>query len=251
MGRCCLALLMWIQVAPAAALTLFEAPTHLRFSAVEVSQAARSEGPAPPAAAARCRAACARIERVWARLLPVALQQPHDPAASLRLVIAAGGDSAYAHADGSIVFPAALAEALDLRDEEIAFILAHEIVHVLLEHEREILTAADLMLRPDVRRSAADIYAALRFDLGLSLKTSFLMQAAEYEADAYGLQLAALAGFDPERQLGALDKLLAARTDRAAVVATHPRDAERLQRLRAVLPVARAVSAARRGERGE
>jgi len=171
----------------------------------------------------------------------VALEQPHAPSIRLRLVVAKGESSAFAHADGAVVFPITLLDTMKLQDEEIAFILAHEMIHALLEHEREILTAADGMLRPDVRRSAADVYGALNHDLGLSLKTSFLMQAVELEADAYGLQLAALAGFDPDSQVSALDKLLINTSDHRTVMATHPSDAERLRRIKAALPIARSV----------
>lgn len=241
MHRCWVALSMFVAAASSAAMPLFEAPTHLRFSAREVSEAARGELPRQSDSADACDERCQRIRRIWARLLPAALEQPHGPSTNLRLITAAEERSAYAHANGTVVFPAALVDALDLSDEQIAFMLAHEMIHVLLEHEREILTAADAMLRPDVRRSAADVYGALDADLGLTLKTSFLMQAAEFEADALGLQLAALAGFDPDRQLGALDKLLKVGAGGASVVATHPSDVERLERIRTALPIARSI----------
>ena len=232
-------------------MALLEAPTHLRFSAREVGAAARRQ-PAPMETALRdcdADARCERVRAVWARLLPVARAQPCSAGDELRLVPVMAGSSAYAHADGRVIFPLALIDALTLSDEEIAFILAHEIVHVLLEHERELLTAVDLLLRPDVRRSAYDVYQAMQFDLGLTLKASFLLHAAEHEADIYGLQLAALAGFAPERQASALDKLLGTPDQRAgrngrterAVIATHPADVERVRRVRDVLPVAQAL----------
>ena len=200
------ALVLCFGAAPALAVELFEAPSHLRFSAREVSAAARRQQAVAEPAVSVCDLRCQRIEHVWQRLLPLAQEQPRSESADLRLIVVESGSSAYAHADGSVVFPLSLADELALSDAEIAFILAHELIHVLLEHEREALTTADAFLRPDVRRSAADVYATLLFELGLGLKTSFLMQAAELEADAFGLQLAALAGFDPAAQVVALDK---------------------------------------------
>ena len=238
-------------LADVAPMTLLEAPTHLRFSAREVGAAARRQ-PAPVEAALRdcdADARCERVRAIWSRLLPIARAQPCSAGDELRLVLVTTGSSAYAHADGRVIFPLALIDALTLSDEEIAFILAHEIVHVLLEHERELLTAVDVLLRPDVRRSAYDVYQAMQFDLGLTLKASFLLHAAEHEADVYGLQLAALAGFAPQRQASALDKLLGttgagnarARGTERAVLATHPADVERVQRVRDVLPIAQAL----------
>ena len=241
MYRWCLAVLLLLDAPSLVAMELFEAPTHLRFSASEVSEAAHDLQPTAEAAISRCDARCARVQRLWARLLPAAREQPGQRGAALRLTLVADAGSAYAHADGNVVFPLTLIDTLALNDEEIAFILAHEMIHVLLEHEREVLTAADGMLRPDVRRTAADIYGTLQFDLGLVLKTSFLMQAAELEADMFGLQLAALAGFDPDLQASALDKLLQSRSSQGAMMPTHPSDADRLQRIRELLPIARAI----------
>lgn len=220
---------------------LFDPPTHLRFSAQEVSEAAREHGVSRETPPAACDARCTRVQRIWQRLLPVALSQPRAQAAPPQLRVVESGSSAYARADGVVVFPLALAGSLALTDAEIAFVLAHEMVHVLLEHEREILTAADALLRPDVKRSAADIYGALAYDLGLSMKTGFLMQAAELEADAFGLQLAALAGYDPAQQVGALAKLLDLAGARRVLLPTHPNDAQRMQQLQVTLPAARTM----------
>lgn len=225
----------------APAVQLFDAPTHLRFSAQEVSEAAREYGAPREPALAACDARCTRVQRIWQRLLPVALSQPRVQAAPPQLSVVESGSSAYARADGVVVFPLALAESLALTDAEIAFVLAHEMVHVLLEHEREILTAADALMRPDVKRSAADIYGALAYDLGLSLKTGFLMQAVELEADAFGLQLAALAGYDPAQQIGALAKLLDPPGAQRVLLPTHPNDAHRLQQVQVTLPAARTL----------
>lgn len=242
MRRWWMAVVMSVAVPSVSATELFDAPTHLRFSAQEVSRAARDQQAPAPAAASPCGQQCLRIERIWARLLPAAFQQPGQRAASLHLIVIAAGDSAYASADGGVFLPLELVDTLALTDEEIAFVLAHEMIHVLLEHEREFLTVVDTMLRPDVQRTAADIYGAMQFDLGLLLKTAFIMQASELEADRLGLQLAALAGFDPDRQARALDKLLrSSRGSEAAVLATHPSDADRLAQIHRVLPVARAI----------
>lgn len=235
------ALLLALQASALQATQLFERPTHLRFSAQEVSEAARARGEMAEPTAAPCDPACLRVQRIWQRLLPIALAQPHAQAITPHLQVTVAGSSPHARADGRVVFPLALAESLALSDAEIAFVLAHEMVHVLLEHEREILTAADALMRPDVRRTADDIYGALDHDLGLSLKTGFLMQAAELEADRFGLQLAALAGYEPAAQLSALDKLLDRRGPRRLLLPTHPSDAERLQHLRDALPLARAI----------
>lgn len=240
MRRLMSCLLLGLSLPVAQAVRLFDAPTHLRFSPREVSEAAREARPLAAAPLLACEAACERVQQVWQRLLPVAREQPH-PALQLRLVITADGRSAHAHADGTVVFPLQLVAELGLADEEIAFILAHEIVHVLLEHEREVLTAVDALLRPDVRRTAEDLYGALQYDLGLSLKTGFLMQAAELEADRYGLQLAALAGFDPDRQAAALRKLLPSGASARAMLATHPSDQERLRHIEQARPSARSL----------
>ena len=75
-------------------------------------------------------------------------------------------------------------------------------------------------------------------NLGLLKSIELSMQQAEHEADAVGLQLAALAGYPPAEQLRFMENEARQTSPRAPVVATQPTARSRLLQLQATLPLA-------------
>lgn len=105
-------------------------------------------------------------------------------------------------ADGRHIFISDRMAGLAATDDQLAFVLAHELAHAVLEHRT----------RPDVTGSRGTANAAITLRRGLSSRS-------EADADRMGLFLAARAGFDPRAAMDFLDAFEA--------VDTAPRDTRR------------------------
>lgn len=84
--------------------------------------------------------------------------------------------------------------------ETLAFVLAHEMIHSILEDERQALTYAQLLLPRQIVRSVKDMYVEIELNASLLMAMEPVMQQGEYEADELGMLLASAAGFDPDTQ---------------------------------------------------
>jgi predicted Zn-dependent protease len=225
---------------PARALPLDLERTGLAWSPDEVNRAgngvlAQVLDRASRADALGCRALCSRIERVWWQLLAVL---PPEQARTLRLhVVRLDDQDAFAVASGDVVLSENFAQRQQLDNAQLAFVLAHELAHVLLQHERQTLTAALSLLPRTVRRTVQDVYVELQFNFALLKTLEPIWQQAEAEADQIGLDLAALAGFAPEAQLEFLSAN-AREPERAMPVLTHGTASARLAAARLGLPLA-------------
>lgn len=229
----------------AAGVPLADAPTGLAWSAQEVAAATDASARqvverATAAGEVGCRSHCETIHQVWSRLLPELRAQPAAPAGvRWQLVVVQSEDvDAFAVPGGTIVLGEAFVRERRLAPAEIAFIVAHEAVHVLMQHERQTLTAALALLPRHVERSVDDVYVEMDYNLGLLRTLEPVLHQVEFEADELGLLLASLAGFDPQALLGFMAKEAGAET-RRALVATHPDATQRLRRLQERLPLAR------------
>jgi predicted Zn-dependent protease len=231
---------------PGVALQLVDEPHGFAWSSSEVGVAGAPAATtvlerAATSAQSGCRTHCEVIQRVWLQLAAVfraqQVNRAHVLALNLHVVQSADID-AFAVPDGTLVLSEAFVRERQLDEAQLAFVLAHEVAHVLLEHERQTLTAALSMLPRSVLRSVDDIYVELDFNIGLLKSLEPSMHQAEYEADEVGMQLAALAGYLPVEQLRFMDS--EASHDRAAtaVVSTHPSARSRLARLQALRPLA-------------
>lgn len=119
--------------------------------------------------------------------------------------------NAYCRSGGKIIVYTGLNDALKLTDDELAFIIAHEISHALKEHSRE--SVSQTMVASGVSKATAllgyDNYAniaSIASNVGILLPYSREM---EYEADNLGLELSYKAGFDPQAALSVTQKLKA------------------------------------------
>lgn len=230
---------------PVAGVPLADAPTGLAWSAREVVAATAASARkviehAEATGQTGCRSHCNVIAEVWARLLAELRTQPAAPP-GVRwqlVVVQSEGADAFAVPGGTIVLGEGFVRARRLAAAEIAFVVAHEAVHVLMQHERQTLTAALSLLPHDVPRSVDDVYVEMDYNLGLLRTLEPVLHQVEFEADEMGLLLAALAGFDPREQITFMVKEAEA-TPRRTLVATHPDAGPRLLRLQERLPLTR------------
>ena len=83
-------------------------------------------------------------------------------------------------------------ELLD-NEDELAGVLAHEIGHIKLNHYGRTVTRSILWGLYFVRQ---EVHPELTPDLGYALAESGFSREQEVEADDYGIELAAKAGYD-------------------------------------------------------
>lgn len=132
------------------------------------------------------------------------------------------GHDVNAWADGERVVISAGIVALCVTDDELAFVIAHELAHNLLHHaERAARTGAETSADPVGARSAA-------------------MRKTEEEADQLGIRLATAASYDLRGARPFLSGLMAS-IGPDQPVTTHPRTALRLALLSVYVAEARAM----------
>ena len=228
-------------------------PKGLDWSAAEVERSTRPQFDAIVRRAEQerllgCEHHCERYKRIFERLVAVARVQTerarHLP---WSLTIVRSPDvEAVALPGGEVLISESFVQARGLDDEALAFVLGHEMAHSILEHERQTLHMAHMLLPRNVPRNVADMYAELGFNHALLKSLEPVMQQGEYEADELGLLLAGAAGYEPRRQLAFIEQEVR-RGDAPSFIHTHPPAALRLERLRSQLPLAERVYAAARG----
>lgn len=223
-------------------------PVALGWTADEVERASAGSmhditGRAQQARQLGCERHCARLDRIFNRLLAQARTQ--SPSARDRpwslTVVRLAGVEAMALPGGQLIVSESFIDERGLSDAALAFVLAHEMAHSILEHERQALTFARMLLPRDVHRSVPDMYTEMEFNIRLLKAMEPVMQQGELEADELGLLLAAQAGYAPEQQLAFIESeaALEGAGSGRPVVATHPPARLRLEKLLERLPLAR------------
>jgi predicted Zn-dependent protease len=176
----------------------------------------------------------ARLQRIFPRLLRAAAYE-RPAAAHLQWEVHSCrkcDENASAMAGGKLLVSANLVDRLALSDDELAYLLAHEMAHVLAEHTREAASAARYFVDNGRRRGYADIQQELAQSYAAMIEMRPLYAQQELEADYIGFVLGAHAGFRPRAMLGLLAKL---GDGGDALVATHPSGAARLRQARVML----------------
>ncbi len=184
-----------------------------------------------------------RVNAVMQRLVPqVAAFRPDAARWPWQLVLI-DEDTINAHvmAGDKITFYTGILRKLRLTDDEIAAIMGHEMAHALREHTREKMSqsaAGDMALAIGgallgVGEGAVQL-AGLGKQLALDLPFSRNMES---EADLYGLELAARAGYDPRAAITLWEKMAQAGGGSGpSFLSTHPNAGDRMSALQAALP---------------
>ena len=148
-----------------------------------------------------------RVEQLFARLIDVAMQWS-DSARKLGWVVYVHDGrlaEAYSRAGGQIVISAGFLERYRPSDAELAFVIGHEVAHVICEHERIKLSAV-------WRRNAPQMLPAryameyLDTEPWVRAQVAPIVRLQERAADRLGLELAAAIGADPSSALRFFDK---------------------------------------------
>jgi len=183
-----------------------------------------------------------RVQRIFPRLLRAAIYE-RPAAASLQWEIHSCthcDENASAMAGGKLLLSADMVRRLALSDDELAYLLAHEMAHVLAEHTREFATTARYFVDNGLARDYADIQQELAQSFSVMIRMRPVYVEQELEADYIGFILGAHAGFEPNAMLSLLDKLHGSGD---TMLATHPSDAARMRQARAMLETARRLAA--------
>ncbi|HEX4326625.1 MAG TPA: M48 family metalloprotease [Burkholderiales bacterium] len=202
----------------------------------------RRESQARAAGELGCVRYCAMMQRAFARVTAAARAQGELPGGPVRwqlVVTTTRGEAALSLPGGHVLVSEDMIAELHLSEAELAFIIAHESAHLLLQHEAQALDFLQATLLPrGLHRTVWDLYAELDYDAGALLRLQGLMQQSELDADYAGLLLGAQAGYPPASMVSALSKIAASEQKRAGIVQTHPAMAQRLAQIKKALPMA-------------
>ncbi len=136
--------------------------------------------------------------------------------------------NAFVSEDGFIVVTENLLNELDGPDQ-FAFVLAHELVHLIKGHPRNRETNPTRLdrIRTELERGTGGSVVGTTLDLLLGVVSSYYSRGREREADEEAIRLMALAGFRPSAALTCLRRL-ETRSGFLSWFLSHPFPAERV-----------------------
>ncbi len=186
-----------------------------------------------------------RIEVITGRLVAQAIKMRPDSAKwewSVQVIDEPKTVNAWCMAGGRMAVYTGLILQVDPTDAELAQVLGHEIAHALANHTAERMSVAMASSAGIIaagllsdNSGAAMASAAVAAKLAVDLPNS---RTAETEADRIGIELAARAGYDPHAAVTLWQKMSKVGGGKAppAFLSTHPSDAQRQERLSALVP---------------
>ena len=182
----------------------------------------------------------ARVKRITDRLITQAGNM-YAPSREWKWSVAVLDEpalNAWCMPGGKMAIYTGVVRKLALTDDEIAQIMGHEIAHALLGHGRERMSRAMAMQGGVLLGSivAGQDLSALTpvADIALTLPNS---RTGETEADRYGIELAARAGYDPRAAVRLWEKMGAASGNGPPqFLSTHPSPDNRIQALNELVP---------------
>lgn len=183
-----------------------------------------------------------RVNTIMQRLVPqVGVFRPDAVNWPWQLVLIKE-DTVNAHvmAGGKITFYTGIIDRLKLTDDEIAAIMGHEMAHALREHTREKMSqSAAGGLAVAIGGALLGLgeggmqMAGLGKQLALDLPFSRHMES---EADLYGLELMARAGYNPRAAVSLWQKMAELGGGGPGFLSTHPASGDRMASLERALP---------------
>ena len=196
----------------------------------------------------------ARVRRIAERIIPqVAAFRPDARGWDWQVnLIESDQLNAWAMPGGKIAFYSGIIDKLQLKDDEIAAIMGHEIAHALREHSRERASEqATTGLVIGIGGAIAGVGGTVSQATQMVYNTTFGLKnsrAHETEADRIGVELAARAGYDPEAAIRVWQKMakVSGGGGGPEFLSTHPSNESRIEDLKVysekVMPLYRAAT---------
>ena len=181
-----------------------------------------------------------RVKRITDRLI-VQAGNMYPPSREWKWSVAVIDEptlNAWCMPGGKMAIYTGIISKLNLSDDEIAQIMGHEISHALLGHGRERMSRAiamqgSLQLGSIIAGQDLSVLAPVA-DIAITLPNS---RESESEADRYGIELAARAGYDPHAAVRLWEKMSqASGNGPPQFLSTHPSPSNRIQALNALVP---------------
>lgn len=143
--------------------------------------------------------------------------------------------NAFAMPGGYVLLSAGLLKTLESEDE-LAFVLAHEIAHVARRHHYQVVLRQRLAEQAagNLKAATQDSDTARLAQASGQIYARGLDKSAEFEADRLGVEMMARSGYDPAASLSVLERIQRLKGDdpRAELLfSTHPSAAERIDAL--------------------
>ncbi len=191
-----------------------------------------------------------RVATITGRLVTVA-EQKYPQSANWEWSVAIIDDpetvNAWCMAGGRMAVYTGLLNKLKLTDDEFAQVMGHEISHALANHTAERMSRAMATTLGVVaigvaseNHGAAMVGAAAAAKVALELPNS---RTAEAEADAIGMRLPTLAGYDPEAAVTMSQKMAkAGGSTPPEFLSTHPAPGNRQVALEKMIPEMRGLN---------
>lgn len=150
-------------------------------------------------------------------------------------VIQSESINAFAFPGGYVVVTTGLLKQLKSEDE-LAFVLAHEIAHITKKHYYNVLRKQRLTEQASKNLKAMNTGSENTQLANMSglMYARGLDKASEFEADKAGVELMSNTGYDPAAALSVLEKIQSLKSDdsrSALLFSTHPSVNERLDSL--------------------
>lgn len=191
-----------------------------------------------------------RVHRVFNRLRPYADQANRTgvPFQWQMNVIRSPEMNAWAMPGGKMAVYTGMVERLQLTDDEIAAVIGHEMTHALLEHSKkaiggQMLTGIGGMILAGTTGIDGNL-VGLGSDL---LADKPFSRYQEHEADAGGVRLMALAGYNPQAAISVWQKMSRAGSGGSiALLSTHPAHQSRIASIQKMLPEVMPIYQSRR-----
>jgi len=181
-----------------------------------------------------------RVKRITDRLITQAGNM-YPPSRDWKWSVAVFDEptlNAWCMPGGKMAIYTGIIHKLSLSDDEIGQIMGHEIAHALLGHGRERMSRA-IAMQGGMQLGSILVGRDLSIltpvaDVALTLPNS---REGESEADRYGIELAARAGYDPHAAVRLWEKMNAASGNGLPqFLSTHPAPANRIQVLTGLVP---------------
>ncbi len=143
--------------------------------------------------------------------------------------------NAFAAPGGYVFVSVGLLKILE-NEDELAFVLAHEVAHVYRKHHYNVVKRQQLVdqAAKSLQSMDKDNDLSALSNLSGQMYARGLDKSAEYEADRLGVEAMTQAGYDPAAAISVLEKLIALQGSdpRAELLfSTHPSPASRIDQL--------------------